>query len=101
MTVTKLDEAGGAIEGTFDMVVSHGANAALPVTGSFHVCRVARSARALTRVPLTRQLGSPSGTHVGLNLLPRCYPAGRVLVSCGVSSRPFSEPPPMSQKHAE
>jgi hypothetical protein len=35
------------------------------------------------------------------NLLPRCYPGGWVLASHRVSSRPFSAPPPVSQKHAE
>jgi hypothetical protein len=40
MTVTSIGPVGGYIDGTFDVVVSHGGNAAHSVAGSFHVCRV-------------------------------------------------------------
>jgi hypothetical protein len=40
MIVTSIGPVGGYIDGTFDVVVSHGGNAAHSVAGSFHVCRV-------------------------------------------------------------
>lgn len=40
MTVTKLEDVGGVIEGTFDVMVTHGGSAAYDVSGSFHACRV-------------------------------------------------------------
>jgi hypothetical protein len=42
-----------------------------------------------------------SADSIGLRLLPRCYPGGWVLASLRVSSRPFSVPPLVSQKHSE
>jgi hypothetical protein len=40
MTVTSIGPVGGYIDGTFDVVVSHGGTATHSVAGSFHVCRV-------------------------------------------------------------
>jgi hypothetical protein len=40
MTVTSIGPIGGYIDGTFDVVVSHGGSAAHSLAGSFHVCRV-------------------------------------------------------------
>ena len=40
LVVTRLDAAGGVIEGSFTAMVTHGGNAARSLTGSFHVCRV-------------------------------------------------------------
>jgi hypothetical protein len=40
MTVTSIGPVGSYIDGAFDVVVSHGGNAAHSLAGSFHVCRV-------------------------------------------------------------
>jgi hypothetical protein len=41
VVITKLDTPGGVIEGTFSAMVIGPMDTKLPISGTFHVCRVA------------------------------------------------------------